>query len=603
MKTKIKYAIILITSIMSQANMPLAGAFQTQICPNGVPAVWEDAESEEFLVDSGAFPTGSPQRQDVSDQFAEWEAVAGSNFNFAFAFFPNTDGGFSNSDEQSEVVLVNSTTMTQLSGQTNTLGLAMTSTQYSTQGTPWCNIVAVDVAFNTGFTWEFGDVEDFDPVTMRRQCNGMCFKDSVVHEFGHALGLNHTTNYGFMVSGQATGGAPHAGNHPFIPLPDDRGGIRSLYPSDGSEDDLALSHYQPDSTNSSGLTTFDPLNSLTVIGVCPGDQIRVERTALNLGSYSEFAEIDYYFSKNTNITESDHFADDEIVDLAAESDQTDSFMVTVPNGLSWNTEYFIGGIIDADEMADERLSSNNREVLRAKVQTAGFSDCAVLASGRIFEPEEDSPFSLGLGNHDFGPAPAWLLELLRQSIDAILGRVIDITSYRTAGGAIFSDITVEVAESVTGQSNEVITLTQFGGAIEDEKSGLGTQMFMEGAPALEVGQEYIMMINKNQNAWIPFAAGEKGIFKIGDGDQVRDYFERELGQDQAVATGEFLDFMIGELGAFAKPAPEHAAKKTSFISTTTKWGSAEIICDKCKTPAASSAPLPIPQPKKSPLKK
>jgi hypothetical protein len=102
-----------------------------------------------------------------------------------------------------------------------------------------CDFTHNNIAFNTDKGWRFGTPEDqgrANPWMNGRTFKGdFMFRAILLHEMGHAIGLHHPNNkYAVMDHGEKswTNGS---GDVEMRYLPDDRVGLRTLYPGPGQE--------------------------------------------------------------------------------------------------------------------------------------------------------------------------------------------------------------------------------------------------------------------------------------------------------------------------------------------------------------------------------
>ncbi len=193
-----------------------------------------------------------------------------------------------------------------------------------------CQIVETDILFDETSSWLYGVPEDhgedwFDAGYIRDSDNRPYFRSLYLHELLHGLGLTHTTDtWGFM----------NYHHRPWIngvdankvaPLPDDRLGLQSLYPTAETAVDLvAANNYVDYSTATASIVYSDQLcrpsrgDRWTVnpfestcgqdyggaagsTAVCSGDTVLTRFAVGNIGTVAEGYEVAFWFSEDTII--------------------------------------------------------------------------------------------------------------------------------------------------------------------------------------------------------------------------------------------------------------------------------------------------------------
>lgn len=101
---------------------------------------------------------------------------------------------------------------------------------------------------------------------------------TLIHEFGHALGLAHEDD-AMAIMMSTNGEGRYCGSPQFAPHPDDIAGMQSLYPEHRIEHDLAASSLQWDGENRIGMT----MARRTVRG-CSGELVAMRWSVANRGT-------------------------------------------------------------------------------------------------------------------------------------------------------------------------------------------------------------------------------------------------------------------------------------------------------------------------------
>jgi len=471
----------------------LSSAYSTMNCTGGGSQKWRGDESEEFLISNRSFPSGSADREIIEKAFHSWTAVRGSNFEFHFTGHRNRDAAFRELDGKNEVMYVSPTTLLEVSDDPNVIGVALNRRI-------GCRLIESDVIFSNELSNE-------------------TLASTAVHEFGHALGLDHSNDYASMLPVTAVSDLAHPGTDPYKPLPDDRQGLRHLYPSSRTERDVGASKFLSTVTHlehtSSSYSTFR--------NMCPGDAIIPIITTLNYGNRSEEFQTRYFAAQ---VLGAASFRMDEYTtSMGSHRDYTRGLPLTVPYGLSPGVRYNVYQSVDSDRAIEEHDESNNIEVV-TRLTVAEVSACpgSYATFSRSIDRDRAESASLQRSLITYEQALAEfkqrveraapqlkISEMYAASTGIYIGRVKELTPFRGADEkTIYTHITLDVFETLRGKKVSTIQLRQAGGTIEDES------LWIEGAPQLAVGDEIIAIVGRNGRSMIPFVGGEKGVLRIQD---------------------------------------------------------------------------------------
>lgn len=217
------------------------------------------------------------------------------------------------------------------------------------------DILEADVMFNADIGWNTGAQDERERDTSRP-----AFRKVVVHEFGHALGLDHyCSELAVMAQGYAGhvwyGGSATYRHHP---TPDDCQGARHIYPyPSNSEIDAALTNFEMHGGCNSHVWRS---NSATTT-VPAGNTVNVEYTVCNPGNVGINFNLGVYLSTNDYISTYDTYIGGFSYYLPAhyawERDKT----FTIPSSVNSNT-YYIGALVDTNNTLPEARETNNRLV-------------------------------------------------------------------------------------------------------------------------------------------------------------------------------------------------------------------------------------------------
>jgi len=201
----------------------------------------------------------------------------------------------------------------------------------------FCN---ADVLFNNQYTWTTGA----RPWTTNAPYE---FNTVAIHEFGHALGLEHENRWVATMNS-----IYHANNH--LIHGDDRAGCRHLYPS-GSMTDITLTNWTKNDNSSA--TAARLVNGPT--SATAGQTVSTEWVLENLGTTSITCDVRWYLSTNSTITTSDTVLSTNTgAWISGAGSGTFTKNLTIPSGTSAGT-YWIGLIVDYNNAVAESNENNN----------------------------------------------------------------------------------------------------------------------------------------------------------------------------------------------------------------------------------------------------
>jgi hypothetical protein len=236
-------------------------------------------------------------------------------------------------------------------------------------------IVESDVFFDTGHAWGTTDAKDDSKAYDSGE--GRPILNTGLHEFGHALGLDHENDC-FQVMGNAWNVVSTNGTSTESVISEDssNGLIAHYGLRAGVNQDLSLYHWElagasgaystharTPITNSAGgnlavAPAFDPTLDELAYYVTAGQPLKVRQTAENRGT-SQTVTIKWYLSTNSTISTGDTLLATSSITKGRSVPFTWDRTVTLPNNLAAGSRHWVGVIIDSEGVLAEQNETNN----------------------------------------------------------------------------------------------------------------------------------------------------------------------------------------------------------------------------------------------------
>lgn len=320
---------------------------------NGVK--WPGAVAH-LRLDRAGFPPGSAESQTLIEAMEDWNRVSGSEF--VFTHESRADAGAEDhGDGQSGV---------DFSSAVQPSALAVTHWR-SSGGL----LVSADILFRSSVDWSASGSPAFDEHDLGSTAR---------HELGHALGLDHSQlSCDETIMGASCG---YAGRIRLL-QPDDRAGVRSLYPGT-SRAPGSLPAPRVDWALSQG--------SLTPARVRPGETVELRFRLQNAGSRSgERPPLRYLLSINRDLGPQDTQLRD--VPTRGQVMSSGSALIftqplRIPSGVTPGT-YYLGVVADPAGADAELSEANNALALALVVQDSTTSPPPSPTAGQVDWVAED----------------------------------------------------------------------------------------------------------------------------------------------------------------------------------------------------------------------
>jgi hypothetical protein len=299
-----------------------------------------------MYISTTSFPAGSSWDARLQNAMWHWNNVKGSTWDFYVR--RDTDGTHNRSNGRNEIYFDSS-----LSGSI----LAVTRKRYHCY---WAfgwryGIDETDIGFNSNRSWTTGDLN------YSNLGSPSSFEGVALHELGHALGLNHEDRWMATMNSYYPNSGTIGRRKEWDPLPDDRAGVRFLYPDGTSERDVGASAFRRTGSGTSGLVT-----STTVAN--RGANATIQMTFHNLSTSRQTFNIGFYLSSNDYISTGDRLLGSNTGAWADPGvSHTFSRTVRIPTDISPG-RYWVGVIVDYDGRLSESNESNNPQEMPRPIQ-------------------------------------------------------------------------------------------------------------------------------------------------------------------------------------------------------------------------------------------
>jgi hypothetical protein len=296
-----------------------------------------NSNSTAMYISTTSFPASSAWDSDLQNAMWHWNHVAGSGFNFYVG--RDTDGTHSSSNGVNEIYWSSSEVGS---------ALAVTFSRYHCYwafGYQYGRDEA-DIAFNSNLAWStsalnygsLGSPYNFELVAL--------------HELGHALGLSHSDGVQATMNSYYANGGPLGYYKEVDPLPDDRSGVRALYPDGSGETDVAGSPFKRTGSGTTGLVS-------SPTWAYRGSTVNIDFTFANLGTSAQSFDIGFYLSSNDYISTYDRWLGTNYgASASAGAIGTYSRSLYIPADVAPGV-YYLGFLVDSGGGIGEGNEGNN----------------------------------------------------------------------------------------------------------------------------------------------------------------------------------------------------------------------------------------------------
>lgn len=329
-----------------------ASAFQHRMC-NNRPVQWRDGRVP-ITIDTCSVRPGTRAHEAVWYALTEWSAIGGTTARFEVQ--PGGSCGVRHGDRRSTISYVDPRFVDDAVGRTRRI--------WSGGCWPWSFAVYIAEAD----VMIANDIERRASVLSRPVCHArtrpaQTEQNTVIHELGHALGLEHEDDeMGVMMT--LDGEARFCGSRPFSPMPDDVAGVRALHRSAGTVRDLAASAFEH-----AGHDHVEISAAGERFNGCSGRLFQATYSVANLGNVRSSYRLRWYASIDDVLDAGDLLIGVTPADtVAAERFSTRRSTVRIDPRLPADTVFRLGYVIEPLHAWNaERRQGNNFTTIDTRV--------------------------------------------------------------------------------------------------------------------------------------------------------------------------------------------------------------------------------------------
>lgn len=365
---------VVLIGLLGLISAPSIGlAWQHRTC-NGVAIRWDGARAP-MDIEACSIPPASRRAEAVWYGLTEWNSVGGMPA--VFAVGEQHTCGMRHGDGRSTIAYVDPAHIDGSLGVTR---------RYYTRGCwRWAFDLALaetDVMLSAALDTRIGGrppVANLDPSPRceRATLPSTTERATVLHELGHALGLDHEDDaLAMMMSREGEG--RFCGERPFMPHPDDAAGVRRLYGDRGRVAELAASPWRwagPD--RMAEVHALDGADALPPPAGCAGTLFSVQYSVANLGTADTAYRLYWFASRDDRVSWDDQLLGvSGELPIGAEEFVTRQATLRMSRNLEPEVNYRLGFIaMPTHPWADERRQGNNTAFIRPSMRRSAEVDC------------------------------------------------------------------------------------------------------------------------------------------------------------------------------------------------------------------------------------
>lgn len=323
----------------------LAYAYQLNTCSAGT-VKWSNTNPTIWKMHTGSFTAGSAMDQVVQRAMQAWTNVAGSKFVFNIG---RDSSAISNTDYINQVYIANYASSPGYLAVTRMrwvcggfIGAVMNEADVEFANAPNAQVPnRIQWTTSTGFS---------NDIVSNQNLGVFSIEGVALHEFGHALGLEHENRWVSTMNSYYPFAGPVGGDtRRWLPHGDDRVGARVLYPDATTETDVTMVGFK---ANPAVAGASIPVAATPSV-VYRGSQVTMDFVFNNMGTSRATVNNGFYLSTDRNITYSDPWIAYVVGAWSNPGTTWGPINLTIP---TWITpgNYYLGAIIDYDNLIAER---------------------------------------------------------------------------------------------------------------------------------------------------------------------------------------------------------------------------------------------------------
>jgi len=320
-----------------------------------------------YRVDRCSIPAGSARDQDIIYGMTEWNNVYGMYDQLAWTDGDSDCGVITTGDGVWDVAF---TASSNIDGAWGLIRKRTRACIWPYWGSWDGGLREADVFISSDLPFENGDSTCDSTLVARR--------GTIIHEFGHALGLKHDNRLMSVMNNAGTGTGNNHGKYcgprKDAPHPDDLDFAFKYHGSSSKSFDLAASGFFLDASSRRVLTM-----SAGTTSVCQGDSLDYAFSIANRGTEAitedNPANWKVVLSTNNIISNFDLSIADGTVWTGRGGFTVASYSTTVPASAVPGQTYFLGAIVDHDGKFSEYYENNNATYLGRRVRVRNSWEC------------------------------------------------------------------------------------------------------------------------------------------------------------------------------------------------------------------------------------
>lgn len=205
--------------------------------------------------------------------------------------------------------------------------------------------------------------------------SGRPLATTLIHEFGHALGLGHENRYYNIMGKDWTHLVANGTGYTTAMGEDATYGLRNMYGSTtGGYEDLSVSHWKWDEKTTGEYSNHirnevqdsagtelakTTVSEQPIYTITKGAKGKVEVTVENSGAFTQVTNLRLYLSSNSTISSADTTLLTQSISMGQYLPSEGTYEVTWPSTLSSGATWYVGACVDSSSTLTEVREDNN----------------------------------------------------------------------------------------------------------------------------------------------------------------------------------------------------------------------------------------------------